>query len=375
MIEYINQHHNTDTNQTTCDTEVTEEELIYAQMDEFGVLYSHDGKKLLNAEKDLVTYKVKSKTEIICDNAFIESSIQNVVLPNSLTIIGKSAFGYCKNLSSINLPISLTTIKDDAFYGCMSLNSLLIGKNVQFIGENPFEQTRINLICRSNRFEVIDNMLISDKGVLISCLSQKENVKLSTKIKKIGDRAFAFCMKPRFIIIPDSVVEIGEFAFDYCAFLKKIRIPKSVKKIGSNTFRFCNSLTEIIFFNEMTEIGTRMFIGCEALNTIILNENVKRIYFEAFCDCKSLHVINLPPNIELVDEKAFYGCTSLKYIEAPCKAASIHPEAFIGCPSLKGIYVIQQFDVYKRKFSQLESIIHFGQMGVKNYGSLYEFSY
>ncbi len=58
-------------------------------------------------------------------NAIIETSSNklilgciNTVIPNTVTIIGSSAFEGCGNLSSITIPISVTSIEDQAFRGC-----------------------------------------------------------------------------------------------------------------------------------------------------------------------------------------------------------------------------------------------------------------
>ena len=49
-----------------------------------------------------------------------------VTLPDTLKIIGNSAFQYCGALSSITIPSSVTSIGGSAFYGCQSLTSVTI---------------------------------------------------------------------------------------------------------------------------------------------------------------------------------------------------------------------------------------------------------
>ena len=78
-------------------TKATAEELNEAIMDEFGVKYSKDGRKLLKAPQNLDgTYSIKEGVRIICDNAFDECySLSSLVIPDSVTSIGESAFGGC----------------------------------------------------------------------------------------------------------------------------------------------------------------------------------------------------------------------------------------------------------------------------------------
>lgn len=52
------------------ETKLTDEDLYLSVTDEYGVIYSSDGKRLLKGNKDLSEYTVKEGTEVICDNAF-----------------------------------------------------------------------------------------------------------------------------------------------------------------------------------------------------------------------------------------------------------------------------------------------------------------
>ena len=98
-------------------TETTEEELKEAVVDERGVKYSKDGRKLLKVSRKLRgAYSVKEGTRIICDRAFSS----------------------CISLSKIVIPSSVTSIGDRAFYGCSSLKYISIPKSVICLNGNPF---------------------------------------------------------------------------------------------------------------------------------------------------------------------------------------------------------------------------------------------
>ena len=121
-------------------TETTEEELKEALVDEWGVKYSKDGRKLLEAPGELSgAYSVKEGTKIICDSAFWYcSSLSEIVIPSSVTSIGDSAFYGCNSLSEIVIPSSVTSIGDRAFYGCNSLSEIVIPSSVTSIGDSAF---------------------------------------------------------------------------------------------------------------------------------------------------------------------------------------------------------------------------------------------
>ena len=75
-------------------TEITEDELKEAFVDEWGVKYSKDVRKLLKAPKELRRdYSVKEGIRIICNHAFSDcSSLYDIAIPDSVTDIGNFAF-------------------------------------------------------------------------------------------------------------------------------------------------------------------------------------------------------------------------------------------------------------------------------------------
>lgn len=101
-------------------TEVTEEDLANAWVDEFGVKYSADRKRLLEAPNDLTNYIIRKGTVVICDDSFYCCyNLVSIVIPNSVKIIGDFAFGHCSSLTSINLPDTVESINEYAFSDCV----------------------------------------------------------------------------------------------------------------------------------------------------------------------------------------------------------------------------------------------------------------
>ena len=121
-------------------TETIKDELKEAFVDEWGVKYSKDGRKLLEAPEELSgAYSVKEGTRIICDWAFFFcSSLSEIVIPSSLTSIGDNAFYGCDSLSEIVIPSSVISICDSAFSDCCSLSEIVIPSSVTSIGDNAF---------------------------------------------------------------------------------------------------------------------------------------------------------------------------------------------------------------------------------------------
>ena len=239
-------------------TETTEEELKEALVDEWGVKYSKDGRKLLEAPGELSgAYSVKEGTKIICDSAFWYcSSLSEIVIPSSVTSIGDSAFYGCNSLSEIVIPSSITSIGDSAFYGCNSLSGIVIPSSVT----------------------------------------------------SIGDSAFWGCNSLSEIVIPSSVTSIGDRAFSSCDSLSEIVIPSSVTSIGKSAFWGCNSLSEIVIPSSVTSICDWAFWNCRSLSEIVIPSSVTSIGKGAFYVCDSLSEIVIPSCVTSIGDSAFYGC-------------------------------------------------------------------
>ena len=66
--------------------------------------------------------------------AFCNTSLKEIVIPESFTTIDDRAFSGCRSLSSITLPESLETIGYGAFRGCSSLSSITFNESLTMIG-------------------------------------------------------------------------------------------------------------------------------------------------------------------------------------------------------------------------------------------------
>ena len=223
-------------------TEVTDEDRAEGVRDEFGVLYSKDGKRLLKGNSILTEYTVRKGTRVICDHAFYHcSSLTSLTLPSSLQLIGGGAFSDCYSLTSLTLPSSLQSIGGGAFTGCTSLRSVICNKF----------------------YKVIDQMLLSADG---------------TKV-------IAYWGKNREVTIPEGVQSIGDSAFSYCNSLSSLTLPSSLQSIGEEAFCCCNSLTSLTFPSTLQSIGNHAFVCCYNLSALYIPTDTEA-HFKRILDAK-----------------------------------------------------------------------------------------
>ena len=255
-----------------CCTKVTEEDLKDAIEDEYRVMYSRDGKKLLKVYFSLCgeeEYVVREETEVTCDGAFRYcKSLQSVTIPNSVTSIGYSAFSGCRFLQSVTIPNSVTSIGDYAFSSCVSLQSITIPNSVTKIGDGAFCGCEsLQSVTIPNSVTNIGNNAFSGCNIcFFICNSpyfQNDDVCLFNKDKTAIVCRIKDCVN---YIIPNSVTSIGDWAFSGCDSLQSVTIPNSVTSIGDHAFRWCKSLQSVTIPDSVTKIGNYAFCGCRLLD-------------------------------------------------------------------------------------------------------------
>ena len=148
---------------------------------------TYDGVLTISGKGEMYDYKS------INDRVWEKTHVKRIIIGDSVTTIGWSAFRDCNSLTSVTIPNSVTKIGIAAFRDCSSLTSVIIPNSVT----------------------------------------------------TIGDGAFEGCSSLTSVTIPNSVTTIGSEAFSGCTNLQKVHIGNSVKTIGEYAFYNGTSITQI----------------------------------------------------------------------------------------------------------------------------------
>jgi hypothetical protein len=198
-------------------------------------------------------------------NAIIETQTNTLIkgcnktiIPDSVTIIGATAFRGCSGLTNIEIHDSVTSMEEGAFYKCSGLTNIVIPDSVISIGEFVFSG------CSGLSSIKVD----TDNTRYDSCGNCNAVIETKTNTLIVG------CNKT---VIPNRVTTIGSGAFFCCSGLKSVVIPDSVTSIGDSAFSGCSGLTNIEIPDSVTSIGHSAFWGCSGLKSVKINNKKERV--------------------------------------------------------------------------------------------------
>lgn len=171
------------------------------------------------------------KDVVIPDNVttmtdfYCSSNLRSIVIGKGITEIGSHDFYLCSGLEKVVFRGDIVKIGESAFQGC-NLKDFTLPDTLELIGNSAFENcTELNSISIPNNVTKIENYVFADCRNL-------EKVVLGTGTEEIGYHAFYNCSSLETIIIPSSVQMIDDYIFENCLALNSIYCEASTKPEG-----------------------------------------------------------------------------------------------------------------------------------------------
>ncbi|MCH5346740.1 MAG: leucine-rich repeat domain-containing protein, partial [Muribaculaceae bacterium] len=280
--------------------------------------------------------------------------------PDSIVSIGKNAFAYCQNITSLQFGKSLTTIGDyafdnigleelsltgaissigsEAFNSCIKLKTIKMGSAIESIGAYAFlnctnitnvEIPDLDAWCQITFEDYYANPLYYGANLVLNGETLKDIVIPST-VSTIHKWAFSNYTHITSLDMLESVSEIERGAFYGCTGLTTVKIPASLKSVGQSAFGSCSSLERV----EIADIGAWASINFfyDEANPLYY---AKHLYFNG----EELIDIDIPSTVTAIGDCCFYGFTNLRSVVIPNSVTTIGRSAFYDCINLESVII------------------------------------
>ena len=231
----------------------------------------------------------------------VPTSLKEVIITEG-TSISSLAFSWCSSLESIVISNSVTSIGDSAFFECSSL-------------ENVYYNGTLEEWCQIEFSDYISNPMYSAEHFYMKD-SNNEYYEVTE------------------IEIPNTVTAIGNYQFYSFDNIVKVRIPDSVTSIGSYAFEGCSNL-EKTFYKGTAEEWCNIKFNDERSNPMYYAKHIYMI--NSNNNYYVVTEIKIPDTVTSIDYQLYNFDTIIK-VTIPSSVVSIGENAFYGCSSLENVY-------------------------------------
>lgn len=267
--------------------EVVEGNPVFQCKDE--VLFYEDHTLVYYPEaKEDTEYTIPEGTVEIETEAFHSRTLQNLVVPDSVTMIGKYAFMNCESLVSAEIGTGVEVIPAQAFYGCSELTNVSLPEGLREIHVFAFDIPG----------------------------SKLQRIEIPSTVESIEQNAFRVPQDFGEIILPESLKNMGYYAFSADTYgdqnavfvQESLRIPAGLEFDPNMMSRISLKRFEIAEgnpYHSVTEDGVLMSKDGRTLvavpgqmeGSLVIPEGVERITMGAFSEARSLSDVYLPDSI------------------------------------------------------------------------------
>ncbi|ELP89225.1 hypothetical protein EIN_486870 [Entamoeba invadens IP1] len=230
---------------------------------------------------NLTTITLSSSIKRIERETFSSCQLTEVMIPNSVTYLGKASFKNCTFLKKVVLSLFIHTLKSETFSGCQNLSEINLTDSITTIQKSCFRNCFLQEVVLSDSlvsvgdgafsFCKVKTVICARKEIPHNCFSQCQKLKvleLGTEVEFIGENCFENCSKLKHFECPQTLKYIGQKAFIRCSKLKEVELSENVIYIGQKAFSKCIKLEKLVIHNQRCYIGDNFINQCTNLNQL-----------------------------------------------------------------------------------------------------------
>ena len=298
--------------------------------------------------KSVTTINLGNHVRTIRDGTFRNfTSVEKLVIPDSVKMIGAVAFSGMSSLKEITLGEGLSYFYSSALSGCESLETI-----------------NLNSIRLDKGYEYSDNIYYLYKFMLPYHTSLKA-INIGNKVEFLP-KIFSGQKNIEVVKLPSSVKEIDSEAFLNSS-VKSVEFSAPISKIPTRAFYDCPNLEEIKYI-AIDTIGKQAFAKDSVLKFEFKN-GLRFVDAFAFAGVSFPELV-LPDSAGYLGESSFAQLKGLKKIVVGTRLDSIYYNAFMDNDDLEEVQwnavsatmTKQKYDPYYPMFSKLPLLktIRFG---------------
>lgn len=287
-----------------------------------------------------LTYLVNASNEVAILNYTGTATAVNV--PSSLngmtvTAICPYAFRYQRSISSLTLPNTLKIIGSSAFFDCQSLTALDIPASVTSIGSEIITGTKIASVTIPASVSTIEVSAFKYAASLATINVDSSNANYTSYAGALFNKDMTKLLavpaaKTGSFSIPSGVKNISNnYQSSFCGSkLTSVSIPASVQatpNMWSIAFRYCKSLSSV-------SVNSGNETLCASGN-VLFSKDMKTLHGYPAARSGTAYVV--PSSVNTIQYKAFELASKLTSIAIPASVTKIS-ESFSGCTNLVAIY-------------------------------------
>ena len=229
------------------------------------VLYTKDKTTMIYcpAQNRTEIIHVPEGAKRIADLAFIYNRyVKEVVLPDSVEIIGGFAFEGCSSLEKLNLPQSCFYVGQFAFSGTQLRDLHIPARLASFSWwQLPSTFETITVDEGNPSYYSVDNVLFDKDGELLMYAALKPDTVYTVPEGTYRTASYAFLNATNLekVVFPDGFLHIGGMAFANCVNLKEVILPDTLVSIEELAFIGCSSLNKLVIPASTTVIAPDIF--------------------------------------------------------------------------------------------------------------------